>query len=481
MSPEQTRGQELDGRTDLFSLGCLMYRAATGKLPFGETGILATLQSIQHHHPRPPVELNPNIEGDFSDLVMCLLEKQPGNRPSSALKVAEALNQPRERWTFSAARHPVEPSTRGSLSDVQTAKPENIRQLKWIRWVVAATLIGLATWGLSVFGQQIIRIATNHGEIVIESNDDNISVEILKNGELIRVVDLKTEQKIEIKAGEYEIKAGTNGGENSISVQPNMLTMTRGGRQVVTISHLDPKIDSPGDISANRTEPTYDGRTFDDWLNQMRHEKSQKFISEGAVALGYLARDDKAKTSRALDCIRPLIREHGSNTTGAGSTLPETFNAFFAQLNPRDTVGFAIEEMEFGTKQSREQMVWTFLLGSIYEGDGLVEHQKAIREQFQLILDKGLELIESDLSGGDSRPIRDLLSCAIRSATQEIRSSSSLSEDRGTSFFSKRANDIGRTTGGQSQHGSPRVPCIATRRNGSPIAIGRPGVLRFDW
>ena len=423
MSPEQTRGQELDGRTDLFSLGCLMYRAATGKLPFGENGILATLQSIQHHQPHSPIELNPNIGADFSDLVMCLLEKQPANRPSSALVMLEALNRPRANWKFSAVSHPLESVPREferPANGSRSAKPVGQGQLKWTRWVTAVVVIGLAAWGWNVFGQQIIRVATNRGEIVIDSNDENISVEILKDGELIRVIDLKTEQKIEIKAGEYEIKAGKNDNDNSISILPNTLTMTRGGKQVVTISRTDPKIDAPGAISANRNEPTYDGRTFDQWISQMKHEQSLKFISDGAVAIGYLCRNDETKIRQALEWIRPLIREHGSKIMDDKAAWPGIFNAFFTQISPRYTVEFAIEEIESGTEQSRNQVIWNLLLFTLYQGDSrlIVDHQKMIRENFQTIMDKALKLIERDRLDKSSHQMRELLAIAIRSATQ---------------------------------------------------------------
>ena len=95
MSPEQTRGQELNGRTDLFSLGCLMYRLLTGRLPFGAATVLGTLQSIQHHHPVPVQTIRPDASDDLADITMALLEKQPANRPESAQQVIELLNQDR--------------------------------------------------------------------------------------------------------------------------------------------------------------------------------------------------------------------------------------------------------------------------------------------------------------------------------------------------------------------------------------------------
>ena len=91
MSPEQTRGLELDGRSDLFSLGCVLYRLLAGKLPFGAPTVLATLSSIQTHNPAPPSTLHQHVSQDLSDLTMCLLEKLPANRPQSASQTIELL------------------------------------------------------------------------------------------------------------------------------------------------------------------------------------------------------------------------------------------------------------------------------------------------------------------------------------------------------------------------------------------------------
>ena len=105
MSPEQSRGIEMDSRSDLFSLGCLMYQSLTGTLPFRSDNALATLQSIQREQPTPPHELDTEIPTDVSDLVMCLLEKSPSRRPPSAEKFVAALNSDRKQWPFHVSHY----------------------------------------------------------------------------------------------------------------------------------------------------------------------------------------------------------------------------------------------------------------------------------------------------------------------------------------------------------------------------------------
>ncbi|MGI9519659.1 MAG: protein kinase domain-containing protein, partial [Pirellulaceae bacterium] len=61
MSPEQTRGAPIDHRSDLFSLGCVLHRMATGHLPFQADNVLATLQCIQRYQPPHASELNPAV------------------------------------------------------------------------------------------------------------------------------------------------------------------------------------------------------------------------------------------------------------------------------------------------------------------------------------------------------------------------------------------------------------------------------------
>jgi serine/threonine protein kinase len=91
MSPEQGQGQTLDGRSDLFSLGCLLYHLATGQLPFQAPNAIATLVAITMETPQLPSAHDPTLPPAFCDLVMQMLAKDPDNRPPSAQAVAQAL------------------------------------------------------------------------------------------------------------------------------------------------------------------------------------------------------------------------------------------------------------------------------------------------------------------------------------------------------------------------------------------------------
>ena len=91
MSPEQARGDEVNHRTDLFSLGCVLYQMATGELPFKGKDTLAILSALALHNPVPPHQINSHIPAAISSLVLRLLAKNPADRFSSAQEVVKII------------------------------------------------------------------------------------------------------------------------------------------------------------------------------------------------------------------------------------------------------------------------------------------------------------------------------------------------------------------------------------------------------
>ncbi len=91
MSPEQARGEPLDCRSDLFSLGSVLYEMATGVSPFRTDSMLATLRRLVDDAPKAMASLNPELPPWFIAIVNRLLEKDPAKRFNSAKEVSELL------------------------------------------------------------------------------------------------------------------------------------------------------------------------------------------------------------------------------------------------------------------------------------------------------------------------------------------------------------------------------------------------------
>lgn len=90
-SPEQARGNNVGSKTDLYSLGIVMYQMLTGRVPFrGDTAISVALKQIQEN-PVAIREINPSISGELERLVLRLLAKKPEDRPDDAGEVATKL------------------------------------------------------------------------------------------------------------------------------------------------------------------------------------------------------------------------------------------------------------------------------------------------------------------------------------------------------------------------------------------------------
>ncbi len=168
MAPEQARGEAVGAGSDLFSLGCVLYRLATLRLPFEGGSIIAVLSAISTLTPPAPRDLNSAIPPALSDLIMRLLHKMPEARPVSAEVVARELKSIereilRERFGVKVeiAERPrpvAKPDQAGREEFVEGRfQPQTAPQPRTRRWAtamiatLAALLAGVAGGGLMYF------------------------------------------------------------------------------------------------------------------------------------------------------------------------------------------------------------------------------------------------------------------------------------------------------------------------------------------
>ncbi len=116
MAPEQARGEPAGASSDLFSLGCVLYRLCARRLPFEGDSVIAVLTSIATETPPAPRDLNARIPDSLSVLIMRLLHKMPEARPVSADAVDNALRNIESELL--AERQKVESSAAVPLMDV---------------------------------------------------------------------------------------------------------------------------------------------------------------------------------------------------------------------------------------------------------------------------------------------------------------------------------------------------------------------------
>jgi eukaryotic-like serine/threonine-protein kinase len=91
MSPEQARSEAIDGRSDVFSFGVVMYEMSTGKKPFTGNNSLVTLEAVLHSKPIPPRDLNPKMPVELEGIIGKAMEKDRRHRYQSAAEMKSDL------------------------------------------------------------------------------------------------------------------------------------------------------------------------------------------------------------------------------------------------------------------------------------------------------------------------------------------------------------------------------------------------------
>jgi formylglycine-generating enzyme required for sulfatase activity len=126
MAPEQANGLEVDERSDLFSLGCVLYRLSTGRVPFQGSDTLSILLAVVNAEPQAPQVLNPVLPSALCDLTLQLLAKTPADRPASAQVVAETLAELERTLATPPANDPLPMKTTHTLAAHHASSPAHV-------------------------------------------------------------------------------------------------------------------------------------------------------------------------------------------------------------------------------------------------------------------------------------------------------------------------------------------------------------------
>jgi serine/threonine protein kinase len=282
MAPEQARGEKVDHRADLFSLGVTLYRMATGQGPFKGANAMAVLISLVNETPPPVRTLRPDLPPALANLIDQLMCKDASGRPQSAAEVATTVRQlvkdiqanragpapivqtpplpsaveasgsaPRVLPVASdedTARHAWESATSNEPDgeaddgdDEPVAAPARSSSAPRMALLIVAAVLGL---GLLAWGASTLLLTTPEGTLTVEINDPEVEARF-KDGKLVLVgpdgkarYTLSAERSKKIDAGSYAIRVE---GAVGLVVDTSEFSLKKGDKVTVRVT-FDPKV-----------------------------------------------------------------------------------------------------------------------------------------------------------------------------------------------------------------------------------------------
>ncbi len=269
MSPEQSRAETVDHRSDLFSLGSVLYAMCAGYAPFRADSSYSVLRLIIEKEPRSIREINSDIPDWLCAIIGKLMAKQAVDRFDSAKQVAELLE--------TCLAHVQQPTTvplPSSIADLallgssasefnqpQQAPTSDPKAKTWRRFIgppisnyLAAALVTAAM----VLAGVVIVLELDKGTLTIKSVADNVPIRILQGKDTVQELTVsKQGTTTRLRAGTYTVEIEAD--STAYEIQGDSVTVKRGEETLVNISIENATVGTtPSDNSIGKDKPQVD-------------------------------------------------------------------------------------------------------------------------------------------------------------------------------------------------------------------------------
>src|SRR5580700_5659315 len=327
MSPEQARGEELDARSDLFSLGVVLYEMSTGKKPFATGNVITTLDAVLNQKPVSPLSLNPALPQDLEGIIGRAMEKDRGHRYPNALAMKGDLQSLRREtesgMTKSGMRRPVLPY-RIATSTFQATSKFSTYLLLGVSALVVTVLAAVgAVWfkqhrmeaaGAPKNTIAVLPLQNMNGDISVEFLRFALADEIANTLTYTRTLDVRP-SAITRKFVGNDIDPQQAGKEVHVA---NVLTghfLKQGDRLMITLEAIQVE----GNKLVWQTNMTAPAQDLIALQSQMAARIRQELLPAIGVAGGFLDTGARPKNAEAYDLyLHSLALPHdaGANKDG---------------------------------------------------------------------------------------------------------------------------------------------------------------------
>jgi serine/threonine protein kinase len=321
MSPEQVRGKELDGRTDLFSVGAVLYEMSTGMLPFRGDTTGTMFDSILNRVPAPPIRINPDVPVKLEEIIHKALEKDLNLRYQHASELRGDLK--RLKRDTDSSRQGSTISAGSADSAAVGAQPESRRSFPWRMGLratlsvgVALILVAGAVFATLRFYLQRDPFASSSIEQITDSGDiSNIAMS----------PDGKTLAEVKSAGGQYSIWMRNVSTGKDLQILPPVildygsLVFSRDGNQLYFVRRDE---DSPASLnlyimSVFGGEPRLLIRNVDDTIalspdeKQVAYRKGRATGASEMHIVGFVNGDDDVIKAPGRDVTPPAWSPNG--------------------------------------------------------------------------------------------------------------------------------------------------------------------------